>query len=524
MDMNDNNAFINSGALAYYNRHYTSLSMDNVYGDKRLLMADPINHVLEGVHMFNNQAETPIALVDSASTAGMALDYIYADTLINPDAAVMMVSSRTTGIVGLASSNLAPDGSTVSQIDTSFTSMFNAVAPVGGVLVKKGNLTELWVADNGQNKLLRLSLYNYNITPTLPAGLSFNAVTGVIEGTPKVITAPQTYTLTVYYGLGGFGSSTSTFTLGVTPSGGVSNTTGTANSNANQTDGTTKNYIDDQNCTQLVVITDFTGGTSPGETRVTQTVASTGAVTVGNKNFVRRVTSVQAQQTENINAQIKFFYTYQDVQAFNTAHPADALTNDTNVVTNPSRTMITTMLHMHETFDTTNSVWRNVPTFYQNMFASWKPTQQVWELNVPVTKFSGFYLGNPNVATGFNCSNSAKDTIVANDYYVWNYPDSLFTSGDYVDTLINHTGCDSIVQLHLTINITTGLNEAALNSGISVFPNPSNGVFNIRFNNAVIMPSKVRVISVLGTEVMNKTITSSDSIDLSSLIKVAFIF
>jgi hypothetical protein len=303
--------------------------------------------------------------------------------------------------------------------------------------------------------------------------------------------------------------------LGVTPSSGVSNTTGTANSTTNQTDGTTKNYIDQQNCTQLVVITDFAGGTSPGETRVTQTVASTGAVTVGNKNFVRRVTSVQAQQTENINAQIKFFYTYQDVQAFNTAHPADALTNDTNVVTNPSRTMITTMLHMHETFDTLNSVWRNVPTFYQNMFASWKPTQQIWELNVPVTKFSEFYLGNPNVATGFNCSNSAKDTIVANDYYVWNYPDSLFTSGDYVDTLINHTGCDSIVQLNLTINITTGLNEAALASGISVFPNPSTGVFIIRFNSVAVAPSRVKVISVIGTEVMNKTITSSDSIDLS---------
>lgn len=515
MNMNDNNAFANSGAIYIYNRKYTSLSMDNFYADKRLLMADPINHILASTQMFNNGTSIEDTLIDPALTAGMALDYIYADTLINPDAAVMMVSSRTTGIVGLASSNLAPDGSMISQIDTSFTSMFNAVSPVGGVLVKKGNLTEYWVADNGQNKLLRLSFYNYNITPTLPAGLSFNAVKGVIEGTPKVITAPQTYTLSIYYGLGGFGSSTSTFTLGVTPSGGVSNTTGTANSNANQTDGTIKNYIDDQNCTQLVVITDFVGGTSPGYTNVEQTVDASGSVSVGNSNFVRRVTKIEAEQTESINAEIKFFYTYQDVQAFNTAHPSDALSNDTNAVTNPSRTMITTMLHMHETFDTTNSVWRNVPTFYQNMFASWKPTQQVWELNVPVTKFSEFYLGNPNVATGFNCSNSAKDTIVANDYYVWNYPDSLFASGDYVDTLINHTGCDSIVQLHLTINITTGLNEAALASGISVYPNPSNGVFNIRFNNTAIMPSKVRVISVLGTEVMNKTITSSDSIDLS---------
>lgn len=517
IDMNDPNYLTNSGAIYLYNKHYTSLSMDNVYGDKRLLMADPINHVLEGVPMFNNQGETPMPLVDSASTAGMALDYIYADTLINPDAAVMMVSSRTTGIVGLASSNLAPDGSITSQIDTSFTSMFNAVSPVGAVLVKRGNLTEYWVADNGQNKLLRLSLYNYNITPTLPAGLTFNAVKGVIEGTPKVITAPQTYTLSIYYGLGGFGSSTSTFTLGVTSSSGVSNTAGAASATANQPDGTTKNYIDAQNCTQLVVITDFAGGTSPGLTQVTQTVASTGTVAVGNKNFVRRVTSVQAQQTENLNVKLKFFYTYEDVKEFNLANPTYTLTNDTVKATNPGRSMPVAMLHMHDSYDTINSNWVKNPTFYQSLFALWNPSTKLWELNVPVLKLSEFYMGPPSVATGFNCANSGKDTIIANDYYVWpNSYDTLFTSGDYVDTLVNHTGCDSVAKLHLTINITTGLNQAALASGISVYPNPSNGVFNIRFNNAVVMPSKVRVIDVLGNEVLNKTISSNDTIDLSA--------
>ncbi|MBK6835847.1 MAG: T9SS type A sorting domain-containing protein [Bacteroidetes bacterium] len=40
-------------------------------------------------------------------------------------------------------------------------------------------------------------------------------------------------------------------------------------------------------------------------------------------------------------------------------------------------------------------------------------------------------------------------------------------------------------------------------------------MFNIRFNNATIMPAKARVINIIGAEVLNKTITSSDSIDLS---------
>ena len=262
-------------------------------------------------------------------------------------------------------------------------------------------------------------------------------------------------------------------------------------------------------------MTDFAGGTSPGLTQVTQTVASTGTVAVGNKNFVRRVTSVQAQQTENLNVKLKFFYTYEDVKEFNLANPTYTLTNDTVKATNPGRSMSVAMLHMHDSYDTINGNWVKEPTFYQSLFALWNPSDKLWELNVPVLKLSEFYMGPPSVATGFNCDNSGNDTIIANDFYVWNYPDSLFTSGDYVDTLVNHTGCDSIVQLHLTINITTGLNEAALNSGISVFPNPSNGVFNIRFNNAAIMPAKARVISVIGTELMNKTITSSDQIDLS---------
>jgi Secretion system C-terminal sorting domain/Putative Ig domain len=463
--------------------------------------------------MFNNGTSIEDTLIDAASTAGMALDYIHADTSLSAQLSLagsaMLVSSRTKGIIGMVTSYLNPDGTIISSIDTTLTSYFNAVAPVGGVLVKNNNQLEYWVADNSQNKLLRLSLSSYSITPTLPAGLIFNSVTGVIEGTPTTVTASQTYTLTIY-GSSGY-TSTSTFTLGVTPSNSVSNTTGTTSSTTNQTDGTTKNYIDDQNCTQLVVVTDFVGGTSPGQTRVEQTVTTASMVTVGNSNFVRRVTNIQAQQTESLNAKITFFYTYKDIKDFNTANPTNTFTNDTL-----AGSMQIYMLHMHETFDTLNRAWRKVPTYYGPLFALWIPNKHVWETSTNITKLSEFYAHPSSIASTFDCKNSGKDTIVANDFYVWNYPDSLFASGDYVDTLINHTGCDSIVQLHLTINITTGLNEAALNSGISVFPNPSNGVFNIRFNNAVIMPSKVRVISVLGTEVMNKTITSSDSIDLSS--------
>ena len=59
----------------------------------------------------------------------------------------------------------------------------------------------------------------------------------------------------------------------------------------------------------------------------------------------------------------------------------------------------------------------------------------------------------------------ATDSAVACDAYTWN--SKVYTlSGSYIDTLISHSGCDSIVTLQLTINhsITTEQTEVACDS------------------------------------------------------------
>lgn len=504
-NMNDNNAFTNSIQFNLYNNRITSLSYDNFYPEKRLLVADPINHVLESHKMFNNMGDAPVAVVDSALTAGMALDFISADTTFK----MIAVSSRATGILGIASSFRLPDGSVIRSIDTTLTSKVNAVTPVGMVLVKNGNKLEYWIADNGQNKLLRLSLGSYQITPTLPAGLVFNSVSGAIEGTPTTITAPQTYTLTTFSLLG---STSSTFTLGVNPSSGASNTTGTYTSSTNQADGTKITYTDGGNCTKLAVITDFVGGTSPGYTQVNQTVNTGSMVTVGNKNFLRRVTSVKAQQKENLNASITISFTYSDVAMYNAANPSTTLSNDTT-----GGNMQIASLHMHDTINAAASQLGKKPIITSPLYAMWKTDLQQWEVGIPVTQLSDFYIGHPSIATGFDCTNTGKDTLVANDYYVWNNYDTLFTSGDYIDTLVNRTGCDSVAHLHLTINITTGLSESVNGLGINIYPNPNNGLFNLHFSTTTIEPTRVRVLNILGTEVYTKTVSSSSIIDIQNL-------
>jgi len=436
----------------------------------------------------------------------MALDFISADTTFK----MIAVSSRITGILGIATSIRNPDGSVYNYLDTTLTSAVNATAPVGMVLVKNGNNLQYWVADNGQNKLLRISLFSYQITPTLPAGLIFNSISGVIEGTPTTVTPAQTYTLSIYSLLG---STSTTFTLGVTPSNGLSNAVGTSTSAANQADGKSVTHTDPTNCTQLAVITDFVGGKSPGYTQVNQTVSTASTVAVGNKNFIRRVTSVKAQQTESLKASLTLWFTYQDVQAFNAVNPTNPINNDTTLA-NGHTTQIAT-LHMHDTINAAAQQWGKQAIF-NTALASWLPKRQLWEVVIPISKLSDFYVGPPSAATGFSCSTTGSNTITANDYYVWNY-DTLFTSGSYVDTLINHTGCDSIARLKLTINITTGVSEMAKGSGINVYPNPNNGLFNIHFSSNAVEPSRVRVINVLGTEVYNKTHTSSTSIDLKGV-------
>lgn len=66
--------------------------------------------------------------------------------------------------------------------------------------------------------------------------------------------------------------------------------------------------------------------------------------------------------------------------------------------------------------------------FFSPITATWSNNQHNWVAIVPLTKFSDFYAGDISTLSSFNCTNSGKDTIV-NDFYIWNYPDSLFTSG-----------------------------------------------------------------------------------------------
>ncbi len=386
-------------------------------------------------------------------------------------------------------------------IDSSYYQNALAVAkPKATLITNSGVAPFVWALDTVNNQLKFGNLYAYSITPPLPTGLSYNYITGAIFGKALAPSPLTNYTVSVG---GVFGTTNSTFAFEVATTNTLSNTNGTSSTIGNQADGLTVKYFSPNNCSKMIEIADSLGGTQIGKVEVKETVSNLATFSSG--NFVGRVTEVNAQNP-NASAVLRLFFTYQDIQNYNAANGTGIdLSNDTI-----GKTMTVAVLQLHK--DSTGHIEQ---IQHNPITANWITAEHNWKVEFPVTKFSTFYTGQATEMETFTCADSTQSSVTANNYYVW-HNDSLTTSGTYYNTLINKNGCDSVLKLNLTINITTGFNEAALASGISVFPNPSNGVFNIKFNNAAIMPAKARVISVIGTEVLNKTITSNDTVDLSS--------
>ncbi|MDN3580273.1 LamG-like jellyroll fold domain-containing protein [Mucilaginibacter flavus] len=74
----------------------------------------------------------------------------------------------------------------------------------------------LYIADSGNNKIIKEILTGYTYTGTLPAGLSFDYTTGTVSGTPTAVTSATGNTITVT-GYNSAGNSVTTLTIIVNP-------------------------------------------------------------------------------------------------------------------------------------------------------------------------------------------------------------------------------------------------------------------------------------------------------------------
>jgi sugar lactone lactonase YvrE len=106
-------------------------------------------------------------------------------------------------------STLAGSGSPGASNGTDTAASF--YHPVGIATDASGNV---YVDDYGNNLIRKIIISGYNISPALPAGLSFDGATGAISGTPTAVSPATNYTITAYNNLG---SSSATVSITVQP-------------------------------------------------------------------------------------------------------------------------------------------------------------------------------------------------------------------------------------------------------------------------------------------------------------------
>ncbi|MBL7817665.1 MAG: T9SS type A sorting domain-containing protein [Saprospiraceae bacterium] len=106
---------------------------------------------------------------------------------------------------------IAGSGTAGSTNGTGTAATFNN--PVSTALSTAKNY--LLITEYSGNRIRKLSLEGYSITPALPTGMSINSTTGVISGTPTAAAASTTYTIT---GINASGTSTTTITFSVVTS------------------------------------------------------------------------------------------------------------------------------------------------------------------------------------------------------------------------------------------------------------------------------------------------------------------
>ena len=115
---------------------------------------------------------------------------------------------------------------------------------------------------------------------------------------------------------------------------------------------------------------------------------------------------------------------------------------------------------------------------------------------------------------------SSEFTVETSDScYIWNDQEYCI-SGYYEQTLTAANGCDSVVTLHLTINV--GIDNYDFAASMTVYPNPTTGILNVRISNFDTPISEFLTYDVYG-KLVDKVRTQFDNstettqIDMSQL-------
>ncbi len=129
---------------------------------------------------------------------------------------------------------------------------------------------------------------------------------------------------------------------------------------------------------------------------------------------------------------------------------------------------------------------------------------------------------------GKNVSGTVNGTTVADGVYKVTI-ESTWNHGSTGTTVVSYSFTKGSTAVHLTpandanftnikldwVPSTVGINEVSENNEINIYPNPTNGIFNVSYKKA----NSIRVINILGNVVAEEKISAQDNgnktIDLS---------
>ena len=140
---------------------------------------------------------------------------------------------------------------------------------------------------------------------------------------------------------------------------------------------------------------------------------------------------------------------------------------------------------------------------------------------------------NPIVDLGIDtniCFEQTTLTLDAGvaDEYLWSdgsenqtllVNNSILGETEYYVTVTNN-GCVAFDTISVNVETCTGIHQANNAFNINVYPNPNNGIFNLKIDGDLPNDIEISIYNITGKQIINKTISKNNaSFDMSSYAK-----
>lgn len=163
-------------------RYPTGLALDT---SNNLYVSEPSNNSIRKINPSGTVTTLPVVFYGNYGVAIDKIGNIYIGDVVFQG----IIKTDTAGVL----TTLAGSGTAGSADGTGVLASFNN--PVG---LEIDNLGFLYIADELNHKIRKISTTGYTISPDLPSGITFDSTTGIISGTATAFFPSTNFTITAY--------------------------------------------------------------------------------------------------------------------------------------------------------------------------------------------------------------------------------------------------------------------------------------------------------------------------------------